>query len=103
MFQFIFTNILMISAGALIYVVARALPRLEPEPQPEKKNILERWIASEVPEKVDTALNGFTVKFLRKVKVLLLKTDNALSGHLQRIKPEANGAPKRQRQAEATY
>lgn len=92
MFQFIVTNILMVSAATLIFVVARTLPRLEPENQPEKKNILERWIASEIPEKVDAALNNFLVKFLRKLKVWLLKIDNFLSGHLQKIKPaEAPG------------
>jgi len=91
MFQFIFTNILMVSTGVVIYVIVRALPRLEPEPQPEKKSVLDRWIASEIPEKIDSALNGFLVKFLRKLKVLLLKVDNTLSGHLQKIKSETGG------------
>ena len=89
----------MISVGAVIYIFVRALPRVELGSQSEKKNILERWIASEIPDRVDAALNGFTVKFLRKLKVLLLKVDNTLSGHLQKIKPEAasangNGKPK---------
>lgn len=92
MVQFILANIFMVSLGAVIYVVARTLPRLEPESGPEKKSVFERWLASEVPEKIDSALNGFLVKFLRKLKILLLKVDNSLSGHLQKIKPEAGGA-----------
>ncbi len=91
MFQFIVTNILMISVGAIVFIIARTLPRLEPDVRPEKKNILERWIASEIPERIDAALNGFLVKFLRRLKVLLLKVDNSLSGHLQKIKPETPG------------
>ncbi len=82
----------MISAGVVIYVIVRALPRLEPGPQPERRNIMERWIASEIPERIDRALNNFFVKFLRKLKILLLRVDNVLSGHLQKIKPEATGA-----------
>ena len=91
MFQFILTNILMVSAGVVIYVMVRTLPRIESQPQLEKKNILERWIASEIPERIDRSLNGFLVKFLRKLKVWLLKMDNFISGHLQKIKPGSDG------------
>lgn len=88
MFEFILTNILMVALGVILYLAVRTLPRLEEEPGGESKSLIERWVASELPEKIDVALNSFTEKFLRKVKVLLLKVDNALSGHLKRIKPE---------------
>ena len=78
------------SVGVILYVAVRTLPRIE-EPAPEeKKGLLERWIASEVPEKLDAVLNGFLVKFLRKLKVFLLKIDNSLSSHLRKIRPETN-------------
>lgn len=44
-----------------------------------------------MPEKIDAVLNGFLVKFLRRLKVLILRVDNALSRHLQKVKPEENG------------
>lgn len=92
MFQFIVTNILMVSLGVVLYVMVRTLPRIEEETAAENKSFLDRWVASEIPEKIDKALNSFLVKFLRKSKVLLLKIDNALGRHLQKIKPEgANG------------
>lgn len=97
MLQFIVTDVLMVSLGAILYLAVRTLPRVEENLPSEKKGIFERWIASEVPEKIDVAINGFLAKLLRKIKVLLLKVDNSLSGHLQKIKPEGlngNGGDK---------
>jgi hypothetical protein len=88
MLQFIVTDILMISLGAILYLAVRTLPRVEENLPSEKKGVFERWIASEVPEKIDAAINSFLAKFLRKLKVLILKIDNYVSGHLQRIKTE---------------
>ncbi len=89
MFQFILTNILLLSVGTILYVTVRTLPRIEDEGSIEKKGILERWIASEVPEKIDTALNGFVFKLLRRLKIVLLKADNSVSAHLKKIKHES--------------
>lgn len=95
MFQFIVTNIFMISLGTILYVTVRTLPRIEEGGAPERKGILERWIASEIPEKLDAAFNSFLAKFLRKLKVWLLKVDNFISEHLKKIKPEnGNGKTK---------
>ncbi len=93
MLQFILTNVLMISLGAILYVVVRTLPRIEESGIEEKKGVFERWITSEVPEKIDVALNGFLFKFLRKFRVVLLKADNSVTGRLEKLKPEnvANG------------
>jgi len=84
----IFTVILMAAIASLLYLMVRALPRLAEEPAAEHKSFLDRWAHSEIPEKVDAAMNGFLLKFLRKVKVFVLKLDNALSHHLVKIKEE---------------
>jgi len=88
MLQFILTNILMVSLGTILYVSVRTLPRLEQGGAEDKRGMLERWIASEIPERIDAALNGFLFKFLRKFRVVLLKADNTVSGRLQKLKPE---------------
>ncbi len=90
MIQFILTTVLMVSLGTILYLVARSLPRIEEE-QPADGTLLERWAASEIPEKVDAAFNGFLMKFLRKLKVVLLKIDNYLTDHLKKISSSANG------------
>ena len=90
--EFIFTTILMICLGTVLYLTVQALPRIEEVPSDEK-GFLERWAHSEMPEKIDAAVNNFLLKFLRKIKVLILKLDNALAKHLQKIKPEEDKRP----------
>ena len=91
MLQFIFTDIFMLSLGAILYLMVRTLPRIAEEPS-EKKNFLDRWAHSDVPERMDAALNSFLFKFLKKVKIFILKLDNMLSKELRKIKSEENGA-----------
>jgi hypothetical protein len=90
--EFIFTIILMICVGIVLYLTVQALPRIEEAPS-EGKGFLERWAHSEMPEKIDAAFNNFLLKFLRRVKVLVLKFDNMLAKHLQKIKPEEDKRP----------
>ncbi len=92
MFQFIVTDIFMLAIGAVFYLMARALPRIEEEPASQRKNFFDRLAHSDVPEKVDVALNNFLLKFLRRVKILTLKVDNGLSKMMHRIKAEENAA-----------
>ncbi len=90
--EFIFTTILMVCLGIVFYLTVQALPRIEETPA-EERGFLERWAHSEMPEKIDAAFNNFLLKFLRKIKVLVLKLDNMLARHLQKIKPEEDKRP----------
>lgn len=90
MIQFILTDILMISLGTILFLVARSLPRIGEEPV-GKQNMFERWVSSELPEKFDTAFNNFLLKSLRKFKLVLLKADNSITQHLKKITPNGNG------------
>ena len=82
----------MVSLSAVLYLVVRALPRIAEEPSVKQGGgLADSWKRSEIPEKIDAAMNGFLLKFLRKVRVALLKIDNALSRHLQKVRPEENG------------
>ena len=93
MFQFVVTNILMVSLGIVLYLVARALPRVD-ESIPTH-GPLGRWVTSEIPERVDLALNSFLGKFLRRMKLFLLKIDNILTERIKKIKTEnGNGKAK---------
>ena len=91
MFQFIVVNVLMLSLGTALYLIARALPRVEEAGGVKKSGIVERWVNSQVPEKIDVVLNGFLVKILRRLKVLLLKVDNSISRHMKKVNPASNG------------
>lgn len=97
MFQFIVTNVLMVSLGTILYLTVRTLPRIEDAGVPEKRGLLERWLTSEAPEKIDAVLNGFILKFLRRARVAVLKLDNSLTGQLKKIQLEnGNGKGKPQ-------
>jgi len=81
----------MVSLGAILYLVARSLPRIEENQDGQKTGILDRWASSEIPERIDAVLNGFVEKLLRKLKVILLKVDNSLAKHIKKVKPGPNG------------
>jgi len=87
MAMFIFTTVLMFSLSAVLYLMVRALPRIAEEPAVEKRSLLDRWAHSQIPEKVDNTVNGFLLKFLRRLKVVVLKIDNGLSTRLEKVKP----------------
>lgn len=82
----------MVCLGTVLYLTVQALPRIEEVPSDEK-GFLERWAHSEVPERIDAAFNSFLAKFLRRTKVLILKLDNVLAKHLQKMKPEEDKRP----------
>ena len=81
----------MVSLSTVLYLVVRAMPRIEEEPSADRRSFLERWGHSHIPEKVDAVFNSFLLKLLRKFKVLVLKMDNSLAKHLQKVKPEEAG------------
>ena len=91
MTEFIFTTILMLCLGAVLYLTVQALPRIVEEPGDEG-NFFERWARSEMPEKIDAAFNNFLLKFLRKFKIVVLRLDNALSKQLRAVTPKENQA-----------
>lgn len=96
MFQFVLVNLIFISLGLLLYLMARALPRVKEDTEEgAAPGFLDRWATSDLPERIDTILNSSLAKFLRKVKVGLLKLDNTLTAWLQKVRGnvEKNSTP----------
>lgn len=89
MVEFVFMIILMLCLGTVLYLTVQALPRIAEEPGDET-GIFERWVRSGMPEKIDAAFENFLLKFLRKVKVVVLRLDNTLSKQLRAIGPKEN-------------
>lgn len=74
------------SLGFIIYLMARALPRVENNPQPTRgPNFFERLIAKVPMSKLDSNINGFLARFLRKIKVFTLKMDNFINDRLGKL------------------
>lgn len=77
----------MFSLGALVYIMARAVPRVGERvnvssPAKYFDNLIKR-----IPlEKIDGFLSALAEKSLRKVKIWILKMDNIVSNHLNKFK-----------------
>jgi hypothetical protein len=103
MVLFIFTLVLMFSLSGVLYLMVRALPRVEELDGSvaggalagEHRGLLDRWAHSEIPEKIDASINSWLLKLLRKFKVFTLKLDNAISTHLHKINREQATADKK--------
>src|SRR3989344_8522147 len=89
--QFALTNLLMISAGVMLYLVVRALPRGGEDPAAARMNIFDRWRNSPIPEKIDAQMNAFLTKFLRRLKVWVMKFDNFITDRLKGMKSAPGG------------
>ncbi len=91
MYNFILQILLMSSLGAVIYLIARAIPRVGDDFLGEKNmpkhsrfdNFVHNYLKI---EKLDTVLNSYLEKFLRKAKVFIMRVDNIVSGYLDKLK-----------------
>jgi hypothetical protein len=121
MVLFIFTLILMFSLSSVLYLMVRALPRVEEADGSfggdgaggavsgsggvgsagaamglgAPRGLLDRWAHSELPEKIDASFNAWLLKLLRKFKVFTLKLDNTISTHLRKINHEQAASEKK--------
>lgn len=93
MAQFILTNIFLISVGTVIYMMVRALPRIDGAETSERKpTLIERWVNSGIPEKLDAITSSYAGKLLRKLKVVVLRLDNYLTEKLKKANTNGTGA-----------
>ncbi|MEK7193768.1 MAG: hypothetical protein AAB651_00150 [Patescibacteria group bacterium] len=93
MHNFILQIVLMVSLGIMIYLIARAAPRIGDTVETAAKkspNKLDRLIATLPIEKLDFIFSSFMEKTLRKLRVWFLKWDNLLTNHLNKFK-KTNG------------
>lgn len=96
--QLILLSLLLASVGTIIVLVIRAMQRVEKENVP-RGGVIERFVTSDVPEKLDAAMNNFLSKLLRRSRVVVLKIDNVINTRLSKIRTqqkEENGNGKAQ-------
>ena len=80
----------MVSLAIIIFLMARALPRIsetEIANIPKSKN---SWWSSFPFEKIDAAVESFLEKILRKIKLILMRTDNTVSKQLNKFKKKGD-------------
>ncbi len=91
MYNFILQIFIMVSLGVIIFLVARTLPRISETETAQNPKAKANWLSSFPFEKIDVAVNAFTEKMLRKIKLILMKTDNMVSRQLNKFKKNGDG------------
>ncbi len=86
----------MVSLGTIIYLVARALPRVSETAKFERRENYFDLISKKLPiEKADAFVSMVMEKMLRKSKIVILRLDNLLTKHLKNLRPESPGEDQR--------
>ncbi|HEY4475596.1 MAG TPA: hypothetical protein VJB92_02625 [Candidatus Paceibacterota bacterium] len=95
MYDFFLQSVVFISLGIVVYLMARALPRAREEVNQPVAGISQKVkdMVSRIPlSKLDASLNGTLSKFLRKLRVIVLKLDNFIHDRLNKLnKSSGNG------------
>ncbi len=83
MIRFIIQTLIILSLGGMLYLMAKALPRVSDE---ETVDHMRHSRLMEYLEKLDELLKSFFEKALRRSRVWLLKLDNVITKKLDRFK-----------------
>lgn len=95
MYDFLLQTSFFASLGLIVYVLARAVPRVDESG--ELKHPAGRFdrMLSKLPLKeVDDKLDLVAEKALRRIKVAVLRLDNMINNYLVRFKKNGNGEKK---------
>lgn len=86
MYNFILQILVFSSLGLIIYLLARAVPRVSDAPAPTKTaNFFDKLMGKLPLVKIDEGINSFLAKFLRKSKVVIMKVDNFINHRLGKL------------------
>lgn len=85
--EILFLNILLVGAALIVWLLIRALPRVEREDR--SRGWFDRWLTSSFPAKIDAFTSALWLRSLRRFKVFVLRLDNGINQKLQRIKLES--------------
>ncbi|MDO8602101.1 MAG: hypothetical protein Q7R62_03180 [bacterium] len=94
MYNFIVEMSMLVSLGLIVYLFARAVPRIAHD-HPEDVQPLsgfDRFVNKLPLEKLDKFLHSFFEKTLRKIRIVLMKIDNYLNSHLKNLKEKQEAA-----------
>lgn len=86
MYNFVLQIIVFGSLGLIIYLLVRAMPRVIDAPAPSRPaNFFDKLMGKIPVAKIDQNINSFFAKFLRKLKVIIMKIDNFVNDRLGKL------------------
>lgn len=87
MYDFTLQLIFIGSASIVVYMFVRALPRVaDIDEPPTIYDYFDAWLAKLPLHHVDSRLNALLFKFLKRMRVIVMKIDNHLMHQLNRVK-----------------
>ncbi len=90
MYNFILQTIIMASLATIIYLFARAVPRVQDSDLHSRGRDYFGELFDKLPlEKADAYMSMALERFLRSLKVVILKLDNILTKHLRSLRGTA--------------
>ena len=90
MYNFILQTIIMTGLATIIYLFARAVPRVQDLVAPIRGRDYFGEFFDKLPlEKADAFMSMLLERFLRSLKVMILKLDNLLTNHLRSLRATA--------------
>lgn len=82
---FILELVFFISFGAIVFLFVRKLPYIS-DVSSEAPSVRKTFLKAEWIDKVDRKLIDLLSKWLRKMKLMVMRLDNYVSRHIERIK-----------------
>lgn len=91
MYDFILQAIFFASAALMAFLAARALPRVEPAENPKSVwSHIDEWFGRLPLHRLDDRVNAFLFKFLKRTRLVVMKIDNRIIRHLDKVKSAAD-------------
>lgn len=89
MYSFILHFLIMVSLAAIIYLIARTIPRIDENvvSGQSEKYFMEKFFSRLPLEKIDFMFDNLLEKTLRKFKIVVMRIDNVLTRKLSNFKP----------------
>jgi len=95
MYDFLLQITLFSSFGVIVYVMARAVPRVNDAGEPvHTKGVIDRMLSRLPLEVADERLHTAFEKILRRIRVTVLRVDNSINERLEKLRKKSgkNGA-----------
>lgn len=93
MYDFILQLIMIGSLSVIVYLTARALPRVTDEGElPTVHEQVGGWLERLPLHRLDERLNALLYKLLKHVRIIMMKIDNRLTHQLKRVKQHGESA-----------
>lgn len=96
MYDLVLHLVLVASLAVMIYLLARALPRVVDESGAIQSGVFDRMVDKLPLQRIDLIISSLAERLLRKAKILVLKFDNVINSYLEQLRRHSPALKQRQ-------